>query len=52
VCGARVACQAVLAPRRSRVELSVSVHLPVEDWVDARIGQSLEINISLIIAKS
>jgi len=34
------------------VDLSMGVHLLVEDWADARIGQSLEINISLTIAKS
>jgi len=26
--------------------------LPVEGWADARIGQSLKINISLTIAKT
>jgi len=31
---------------------SSDIHLPVEGWLDARIGQSLEINISLTIAKS
>jgi len=31
---------------------TMDVHLPVQGWADARIGQSLEINISLTIAKS
>jgi len=30
----------------------IGVHLPVEGWANARIGQSLEINILLTIAKS
>jgi len=34
------------------LKLSMGVHLPVEGWADARIKQSLEINISLIITKS
>jgi len=35
------------------VELATGIHLPVEGWADARIGQSLKINIiSLTIAKS
>jgi len=39
-------------PRESSVELATGVHLPVEGWTDARIGQSLKINISLTIAKT
>jgi len=35
-----------------RVELATGVHLPVEGWADARIGQSLKINISLTIVKT
>jgi len=38
--------------RDSTVELATGVHLPVEGWTDARIGQSLKINISLTIAKT
>jgi len=38
-------------PYSPQVELATGVHLPVEGWTDARIGQSLKINISLIIAK-
>jgi len=38
-------------PRESNIELATGVHLPVEGWADARIGQSLKINISTI-AKS
>jgi len=47
----RRAGQAILALRGSRVELPMGVHLPIEDWADARIGQSLEINISFTIVK-
>jgi len=36
----------------SSVELATGVHLPVEGWADARIEQSLKINISLTIAKT
>jgi len=43
---------AIPTPRGSSVELAMGVHLPIEDWANARIGQSLKINISLTIAKS
>jgi len=52
VCTARDACLAVPALRGSRVELLMGVYLPVEGWADARIGQSLKVNISLTITKS
>jgi len=48
VCAARDTGQAVFAPRGSRIELLMGV----QAWTDAHIGQSLEINISLTIAKS
>jgi len=38
--------------RESSVKLAAGVHLPVEGWADARIEQSLKINISLTIAKT
>jgi len=48
----RRAGYAIPTPRGSTVELATGVHLPVEGWAGARIGQSLKINISLTIAKS
>jgi len=39
-------------PHSPQVKLSMGAHLPVKGWADACIGQSLEINISLIITKS
>jgi len=39
---------AIPTPCGSSVELATGAHLPVEDWTDVRIGQSLKINISLL----
>jgi len=38
-------------PHSSRIEISMGVHLSVENWTNACIRQSLEINISWTIAK-
>jgi len=48
----RRASYAIPTPRGSSVELATGVHLLVEGWAEARIGQSLKINILLIIAKT
>jgi len=49
---AHTASPSILTLRVSSVELATGVHLSIEGWADARVGQSLKINISLTIMKS